>query len=52
MHTHHFDCCGVCEKLCRKSDKAIEYDNFLKWYYATCPKMSLDHYNALNSCLS
>ena len=52
MCTHRSDCCGVCEKLCRKSDKVIECDNCLKWYHAACIKMPLDQYNALNFCLS
>ena len=52
MIIHHFGSCGVCEKPCRKSDKAIKCDNCLKWYHAACIKIPLDYYIALNSCLS
>ena len=51
MHTHHSNSCGLCEKPCRKSDKAIECDNCLKWHHAACIEVPPDHYNALNSCL-
>ena len=51
MHTHHSNSCGICEKLCRKSDKAIKCNNCLKWYHATCIEIPPDHYNILNSCL-
>ena len=44
MCIHCSDCCGVCEKLCRKSEKAIECDNCLKWYHATCIKI---HWTAI-----
>ena len=52
MCTHHSNSCALCEKPCRKSDKAIEYDNCLKWHHAACIEMPPDHYNTLNSCLS
>ena len=52
MRTHCSNSCRLCEKPCRKSDKAIECINCLKWHHAACIEMPPDHYNTLNSCLS